>query len=504
MKRIDHFLNSFLPFIPYLVVFIFSLYTPVDPDLGWHLKYGEYFWQHGQVLRENTFSTTMPDYLWGNTSWFTDVISYTAYHFGGFFGLTLLGASIVTATFFFFAKGARLTLWQQTFIFPLLLYLENPINSVSFRGQQLSLLFTGVLYYLLSLYEKKPKLLWLAIPLFGIWANVHGQFILGFVLFGVWMVLYLLQKLLKDTLHKNKEEKRMQSFIKTFKKNFVSIRGEIGKLLIILLGSFLATCINPFGYTIHLEAISHIGSPLLKNIAEYLPFEFLSQVWWIQVYVGLLFLIGLTFLYFKGVLWERLPMIGGGMLLYLLSIGIRRFAWPAYYLLMPMLSLTANYFKPDSKKMTLVATTFVLTVTLIAASWARLPLTTYANFDWKAYCNNDIVQCTPQSAQYLIDHKLTDDLYTLYAWGGWLIWNYPEIKPSIDGRMHLWHENGYSAFVDYYDLEQVATDIDKSKYNVAYVPYNKPIYNRLVTLSNQKKWKQVYSDKYATIFVRNK
>lgn len=468
------------------------------------MKYGEYFWQHGQILRDNTFSTMMPDYHWGNTSWFTDVISYTVYHFGGFFGLSLLGAFVVTATFFFIAKGSRLTLWEETFIFPLLLYLEQPINAISFRGQQMSLLFVGVMYYLLSLYNKKPKLLWLAIPFFCIWANVHGEFILGFVIFGVWMFLYVIQKLLKDTLQQHKNQTRWLSFRKTLLKNFLSAKKEIGILVFILLASLAATCINPFGYTIHFEAISHIGSPLLKDIAEYLPFPFLSQIWWIQLFVGMLFLTGLTFLYFKGVLWERLPLIGGGILLFLLSIGVRRYAWPAYYLLMPMLTLVAAYFKPDSRKMTQFAATFLLFVVLIGTSWARLPFTPYVSFTWDKYCDSDSVHCTMQSARYLEEHHLTKDLFSLYGWGGWLIWNFPQIKPTIDGRMHLWEQNGYSGFVEYYDLEQGMKNIDKTKYNVVYIPFEKPIYKQLITLSNQKKWSEVYADKYAAIFVRNK
>ncbi|MBA3724247.1 MAG: hypothetical protein H0W89_05170 [Candidatus Levybacteria bacterium] len=106
-------LNKILPFLPYLFVFISSLYVPTDPDLGWHLKYGEYFFQNGNVLRENTFSTMMQEYQWANTSWLTDVITYGVFSFGGFGGLTLLGAGLVTATLYVFAKVAKLTVWDQ-------------------------------------------------------------------------------------------------------------------------------------------------------------------------------------------------------------------------------------------------------------------------------------------------------------------------------------------------------------------------------------------------------
>src|SRR6266567_200175 len=101
MKRISKVFNSFLPTLPYLIVFVYSLYQPTDPDLGWHLKYGQYFWQHGMVLRDNTFSTMMPDFHWANTSWLTDIIGYAVYHMGGFLGLAVAGAFFVALTFYF-------------------------------------------------------------------------------------------------------------------------------------------------------------------------------------------------------------------------------------------------------------------------------------------------------------------------------------------------------------------------------------------------------------------
>ncbi len=499
MKRL---FNSFLPIIPYAIVFVFSLYVPSDPDLGWHLKYGEYFWQHGQVLRDNTFSTMMPNYHWGNTSWFTDVISYTAYHLGGFAGVILLGAAVVTATFYFFAKASQLNIWEETFIFPVLLYLEEPINAVSFRGQQLTLLLVGVMFYLISFYKEKPKTLWFAVPLFFLWANVHGEFVLGFVVFGMWLVIYLAQKLLHNTLQFQGDKSRWQSFLSRLKVNYHVTRKEILTLTAIVLASILVTFINPFGYVLHHDAISHIGSPLLKDIAEYLPFDMYSTVWWAEIFTGMFAAVGMAVLYFNGKLRDKLPLLGGGLLLFILSLSVRRYAWPAYYLLMPLFPLVAVYFKPDSKKFTNLATIILAIGLVVVAVWWRWPIKRAATFTWTDYCNNEVLKCSPKSAEFLIDHHLTHDLLTLYGWGGWLIWNYPQIKPSIDGRMHLWSEHGYSAFTDYYSLEQDMKDVDKSKYNVVYMSTDKPVYNRLVTLTKQNKWAEVYQDNDAAIFVR--
>ncbi|HSX09972.1 MAG TPA: hypothetical protein VLF93_07485 [Candidatus Saccharimonadales bacterium] len=506
MKRISELINSFLPILPYLVVFIFSLFPPSDPDLGWHLKYGEYFWQHGSLLRDNTFSTMMPNYHWANTSWFTDIIAYTTYHLGGLFGLTLLSAAIVTATFYFFSKASGMTLWEKTIVFPIMVYLEKPINSISFRGQQIVLLFIGILFYLLSLYEKRPKLLWLSVPLFWIWVNIDGEFLLGFALFGLWICLYILKKIVEKVFIFEPKKGHPQKWFgftwKKLRQAFSDESREITMLLWILVACFGVTLINPFGYGLYMDALSHVGNPLLHDIGEYLPFEMYSQGWWNEILVGALLMLGLFFLSFRGKFFQLFPILGGGLVLYLLSLETLRFAWPSYYLLFPLLSLTAIFLRPDNKKATKITSTILLLLFIGVGTWSRYPFTQYVYDNWDAYCNVQVLPCSPASAKFMIDHHYNHNVFSLYGWGGWLIWNYPQIKPTIDGRMHLWVQNGYSAFTAYYSIEQNFTDIDTTPYDVAYMSPQKPVYGRLVELSKMGKWKEVYKDNAAAIFVR--
>ena len=303
MKAILQGFTKIISILPYLIVFIFSLYVPSDPDLGWHLKYGQYFWQHGELLRNNTFSTMMPNFHWANTSWLTDIIAFTTLNFGGFLGLTILGALVVTLTFFFFAKAAKMTLWEQTIVFPLILYLEEPINTISFRGQQVVLMCIGILFYLISLYERKPKILWLVVPLFWVWVNIDGEFLLGYALFLSWIGLFIIKKLSeKIFVLGQKNGKNQKWFGFTFQKLKQAVseeKNEIGFLLLLACLSLVATFINPFGYGLYLDVFSHIGNPLLKDIGEYLPFVMYSQGWWNELFVGIALVFGLFILTFR-------------------------------------------------------------------------------------------------------------------------------------------------------------------------------------------------------------
>src|SRR3989344_4799511 len=189
-----------LNFLPYLFIFIASLYRPYDADLGWHLKYGEYFFKTGQILKENTFSSEMPDFIWPNAAWLTDIISFFTFNLGGFLGLTLLGALVVTLTFYFFSKAFNLDNWQKAIIFPLLIILEDPVNQISFRGQTISVMMLGLLCWVLASYErsKRRKTLFWLLPLFLFWSNLHGQFILGFGVLLLWIFFYIFSKNLSE------------------------------------------------------------------------------------------------------------------------------------------------------------------------------------------------------------------------------------------------------------------------------------------------------------------
>ena len=466
----------FISFFPYIVVFIACLYNPADSDLGWHLKYGEYFFKTGHILKENIYSTEMPGYKWINSSWATDLFTYSIFSNFGFLGLSLAGALIVTLTFYFFSKAASLSFWKQAFLFPALVYLEQPLVIVSFRGHLLSLLSLGILYFLLNLYTKgKRRWLCLIVPLFALWSNVHGEFILGLGLFFAWILFYL----------------RKNIFAK-----------EAKFLFGILAVSILATLINPYSIGIYQETFRHFGNPFQQYVIEWLPFDKYSLLWWNLVIWGFFLLINLFILTRQKRLTENLPIIGGTVILFTLSLLIRRYAWPMFFVSLPIAKNIFSLIKPKEEKLQFVIPVAIFILFYITMLYVRNPLGDISSMSWNTYCQRYTL-CSPNSAQFLIDNKLTNNLLTFYNWGGWLIWNYPEIKPSIDGRMHLWRDdNDYSAFAYYYPFEQAWKNVDESIYDIVYMPPTKPIFKQMTKLVEEGKWVIVYEDELAGIFVR--
>lgn len=470
--------------LPYIFVFIASLYIPSDPDLGWHLKYGEYFFQHGQILRDNTFSTMMADFKWANGQWGTDALTYIFFSLGGFLGLTLAAAVIVTLTFYFFAKAAKFQLVEKALLFPLFVYLESPMNSVSLRGQQISLMMTGIMCLILSRYKPRSRILFWLPLLYLFWANIHEQFLLGLAILGVWMGVSVVRNFFVSGEDRKK------------------VYREAGYFIFIFLLTLAVTFINPFGAGIHTGALTHFGNPHLKDVAEYLPFTFLSELWWAQLIVGILVVFSIIFLYFTGGLLKSLPIMASAFLMLGFSFDVRRYAWTAYYLIFPVLLPVASFFVPEKRRNKLYFSLVISIFSLGVIVFFKWPFGNYAGMTWDKYCESVNVSCSPASAEFLRSHKLAGNLLSLYGWGGWMIWNYPDIKPSIDGRMHVWEKDGYSAFGEYYEYEQNLADVDKSKYSAVYMPPGKPVYKRLERLVEAGRWRKVYSDGRAGVFVR--
>lgn len=472
--------------LPYCTVYIAALYRPIDPDLGWHLKYGEYFFNNFRILRENTFSTEMSGFIWANISWGADLIYYLFYVLGGFLGLTLGGAAVVTLTFLFFSKAFSLDFWEKAIIFPIILFFMNPVNSNSFRGQQLSLLLFGILIYLLNKYEsQKGKSLYFVPLIFLIWANTHGLFVLGLGVLALWEGLYLLSEYLKN--------KKLKSLIP-----------QILLFVLITVSSFLLTLLHPFGIRIYQDALLHFNDPLLKRIAEYLPAAELSGQWINLILTLMLAGIGVISYIFNNTWRRKMTQIGVFSVLYALSTWVRRYSWAMYYLIIPFLKVPAGFVRPDSKRGMFYGGSILFFIYISLIILLKQPFSQFSEMNWNTYCQI-LLRCSPQAAEVLQDYYVEGKTMTLYNWGGWIIWNYPQMKPSTDGRMHLWKDNrNYSAFAENYAIEQNLKDINDSKYDVVFTATYKPIYKRLQELSKEKKWNFVYKDNTTVIFTRVK
>lgn len=275
------------------------------------------------------------------------------------------------------------------------------------------------------------------------------------------------------------------------------------KLFLIYFLSMSATVINPFGLHIYFEALKHFGNPLQKYIIEWLPFERFSLLWWGLMFWEAFMLISLGILIARKKFFKNIYLVVPVILLLLLSVQVRRYTWVLLLVSIPIARLLVSAIKPKLTEISGTVSVLVLVFFYSFIIFVKAPKENITSLSWDRFCV--YTGCSAKAAEFLQNYKYEGKLMTFYNWGGWLIWKYPQIKTSIDGRMHLWRDNtGYSAFLDYYPYEQNRKDIDESDYNVVFMTPGKPINKRLMELVKSDKWKIVYSDNNAVIYQRVK
>ena len=168
--------------IPTVVVALTAFARPIlnDGDTFWHIAAGRWMIAHGGVPATDPFSFTYVGRPWITHEWLTEVIMAAAYLTGGWAGVMLLtGLSL----------GALTTLmagWLLRWLSPLSAIVALLLASVCiFPGVLarphllvLPVLALWTIELLKAREHARSPSLWL-IPLMGLWANLHGSFVVG-------------------------------------------------------------------------------------------------------------------------------------------------------------------------------------------------------------------------------------------------------------------------------------------------------------------------------------
>ncbi len=170
----------------------------INEDIGRHIKLGEIIWQSRSVPHTNLLSYTAPDFPFVNHHWLSEVVFYGFYNFGGLTGIMIAKIFILLAAYAF-----------------LFLIIKEWVNSITVLGFLLSLalismrtdprpeIFTYLIasVFLFVIYRVREgksgvNLLWLLPALELLWVNFHIYFVIGFVIYGAFLIeRFFLKKL---------------------------------------------------------------------------------------------------------------------------------------------------------------------------------------------------------------------------------------------------------------------------------------------------------------------
>ncbi|HET7144701.1 MAG TPA: hypothetical protein VFI68_11830, partial [Anaerolineales bacterium] len=241
-------------------VLIIAILLPIQPhDYWWYLRLGRDVLETGAVPVVDTYSSLQAGQPIVYQSWLSAVFLWLAYKTNGIPLTMLLVALLIGLTY-----AMLWMLMRQGGIGPRLATLLTLVAALSGSNNwgvrpQLFIypLFLAVLWILLNWQGRENKFLWLLIPLSLAWTNLHGSFILFFILVGLALVFG---------------------------------DGDRKKLFWVVLFALAVTLINPRGFVLWQSVIGTFTAPGIRDLSpEWLPP--VNQGWQMNIFFAWLILL---------------------------------------------------------------------------------------------------------------------------------------------------------------------------------------------------------------------
>jgi len=237
-----------------------------DAGIGWHIRDGEQILSTHAVPRNDPFSSTTEGKPWYAWEWLYDFEMGIIHEHAGLNGVVFLSALIIAFVFAYLFRLllARGTILPLAVLFVLLGAAASTIHFLA-RPHIVSWLLTLIWFQILDSCEassitassKVGKAFWLPV-LMLLWVNLHGGFLMGFVLLGIYLTAAGWQY-----FSSRNSQQRLQT------RRWARTLGAVSGL------SVLASFINPYGYKLHVHVYQYLSSRfLMDHIDEFLSPNF--------------------------------------------------------------------------------------------------------------------------------------------------------------------------------------------------------------------------------------
>jgi hypothetical protein len=168
--------------------------TIQDPDFWWHLRAGQLIIQHGGLLGNDPFTYTVPTHHWTMHEWLNEVVFAVEFAIGGL-GLIVLVLSAVTwLGLLAIMQKARLRHPTRAVLgVGMLIGVIAGFPIWGPRVQMVTFAFSALTLLLVERYLLRGgKAMWIMVPLFVLWSNLHGEFVIGLGFIAVILIAELI------------------------------------------------------------------------------------------------------------------------------------------------------------------------------------------------------------------------------------------------------------------------------------------------------------------------
>jgi hypothetical protein len=451
--------------------------TIADTDIWWHLRNAEYLLHTGSLPRYDMFSFTVAGKPWMNNEWLSELPFWFAWQWMGVRGLFLITVVLMQTIM----AGVLYLGWLRTgdikgsFLACVLALL---MAMVSYGPR--TLLFGWLLFVfeliLLHKFHNGTDHLWLLPPLFCVWINAHGSWMIGMV----YLLIFIACGFAKGTW----------GWIESARWSPRQAR----KLTAVSASSLLALLVNPFGWRLvafpfdmaFIEKVNTVVNQEWQNINFH---DLRGRL----VFLAIV-LFGVTSLARKRH-WVLYDLVFLLLAIYS-SMAYLRFVFLLGIILCPMLARELALFPPYAKERDKPL--------LNAVAMAGLLLFCILRFPSEAKLQNDVAQGSEglpsQALPFLHTFYPQGRVLSDVNWGGYLIWNAPQILVFADTRGDIFDH--YGVLADYMSIINIRSPLEiLNKYGIRYVffPNDAPL---TYLLRITPGWKVDYENGDAVLFER--
>jgi hypothetical protein len=441
-------------------------------DLGWHLAAGQFIRDHGHIPLHDPWSFTAGDAQWYNLSWLWDVIASFVFQYAGFGGLVfiVIACGAVIAGYLIsigLSSGASPTAVSISVLYSCLLYpafAAYPNIYLTASPNISTMLFCLVFYE--RCFKRKVVLLPIIMAL---WANLHGGFLLGLFIVGVFAGVALLRRDWKN--------------FKTY--NLAAF------------ACFVATFINPLGWHIYEGLTTVLGHFSQTYITEWWPFY--RNITVPGSIPGIIYiLIFITFeLRYRG----ACPLEARLLSWFFLALGLVQFRYMAFFFLFSAVPLALHLSRLLAKNPNNLRIERSLSAAGAVAACV-LPLV-YIHITPAL----ELPQMLSESdVLHLRTHFPHARLLNHWNYGGILIFRTRGAIPVfVDGRAATAYPD--ALLLDYFklaqsEIDEAAWDTVIEKYQIDTVLWVKAHEELRQFLVGKRGWKEAYAGSYASIYVK--
>jgi hypothetical protein len=457
------------------LVFVLSRKGISDPDIWWHLHNADYLVQHHSLPRADMYSFTVPGHPWINHEWLAELPYYVGWRVLGLSGIHAVMFAILTLIFL----GVLYLCYRETGHYKAAIVAgcwAVLLGSVSFGPRTILFGYADLVVLLIVLQRFRQRgqaPLWLIPPLFCLWANTHGSWFIGMVIFSAVIGAGL------------------------FKGEWGLVAAEAwtppqrSRLLLTWSASLVALFVNPFSARL-------VFYPLDLAFRQKLNIEHVAE--WVSVNFhdlrGKIVLVLLMVLLVSALLRARRWTLAElGLVLFALYSGLTyiRFLFLLAIVIAPVLVKTFDFVPRYRREMDTPVVNFFVIVLLIAAVvhyWPR-------EAQLQALVSE---QYPAEAVSYLQAHPPSGPVLNFYLWGGYLSWRDPSVKVFLDSRVDIFEYAGVlKDYLDLLALKDPAPLLDKYKIRYVLFPRGEPL---TYVLQDDAKWKVLYSDKLSVLLER--